>query len=357
MNRQQKIKRLDEDKLKLLSKHDKIAKALSKTAFNTIHYDYIEPQQDVGTDGDFYLNLMHYNWHGPKAKGNWPDGVSLIGPGGRDGPSGVAGVRGDTGPTGPTGPAGSTGSQGPIGLTGPQGIQGVKGDTGDAGADGADGDTGLQGIQGIPGIDGVGVPTGGTTGQVLNKATNTNFDAAWHTLVKADVGLGNVDNTSDANKPVSTATQTALDAKQALDSDLTTIAGLTATTDNFMVATASAWASRTPTQARSQLGLGSLATQSGTFSGTSSNTNTGDQTSIVGITGTKAQFDTAVTDGNILYVGDVTQYTAPNINSDLYVQAADTTIATNYSAIVPNEYQIGGTVALILAGTSIFAIN
>ncbi len=32
--------------------------------------------------------------------------------------------------------------------------------------------------------------------------------------------------------------------------------------------------------------------------------NTGDQTSIVGITGTKAQFDTAVTDGNIMYVGD-----------------------------------------------------
>lgn len=32
-------------------------------------------------------------------------------------------------------------------------------------------------------------------------------------LVKADVGLGNVDNTSDLNKPISTATQTALDAK------------------------------------------------------------------------------------------------------------------------------------------------
>ena len=32
-------------------------------------------------------------------------------------------------------------------------------------------------------------------------------------LSKADVGLENVDNTSDANKPVSTATQTALDAK------------------------------------------------------------------------------------------------------------------------------------------------
>lgn len=35
-----------------------------------------------------------------------------------------------------------------------------------------------------------------------------------------------------------------------------------------------------------------------------SNTNSGDQTSIVGITGTKAQFDTAVTDGNFMYVGD-----------------------------------------------------
>jgi len=33
-------------------------------------------------------------------------------------------------------------------------------------------------------------------------------------LVKGDVGLGNVDNTSDANKPISSATQTALDGKQ-----------------------------------------------------------------------------------------------------------------------------------------------
>ena len=33
-------------------------------------------------------------------------------------------------------------------------------------------------------------------------------------LVKGDVGLGNVDNTADADKPVSTATQSALDDKQ-----------------------------------------------------------------------------------------------------------------------------------------------
>ncbi len=36
---------------------------------------------------------------------------------------------------------------------------------------------------------------------------------------------------------------------QPLDSDLTTIAGLTATSDNFMQAKSSAWASRTPAQA------------------------------------------------------------------------------------------------------------
>lgn len=43
--------------------------------------------------------------------------------------------------------------------------------------------------------------------------------------------------------------------------------------------------------------------------GNTSGTNTWDQTSIVGITGTKSQFDTAVTDGNFLYVWDITQYT------------------------------------------------
>jgi hypothetical protein len=37
-------------------------------------------------------------------------------------------------------------------------------------------------------------------------------------ITKSDVGLGNVDNTSDANKPVSTAAQTALDLKAPLES-------------------------------------------------------------------------------------------------------------------------------------------
>jgi hypothetical protein len=50
--------------------------------------------------------------------------------------------------------------------------------------------------------------TSGTTAQYFRG------DKSFQTLDKTAVGLANVDNTSDANKPVSTAQQTALNAKQ-----------------------------------------------------------------------------------------------------------------------------------------------
>jgi len=46
-------------------------------------------------------------------------------------------------------------------------------------------------------------------------SANPTFTGTVQGITKSMVGLGNVDNTSDANKPVSTATQTALDAKLA----------------------------------------------------------------------------------------------------------------------------------------------
>jgi len=49
-------------------------------------------------------------------------------------------------------------------------------------------------------------------------AADTKVSNAVAALTKSSVGLGNVDNTSDANKPVSTATQTALDLKAPLAS-------------------------------------------------------------------------------------------------------------------------------------------
>jgi hypothetical protein len=50
----------------------------------------------------------------------------------------------------------------------------------------------------------------GAQSKVDTHASNTSNP---HSVTKAQVGLGNCDNTSDANKPVSTATQTALDGK------------------------------------------------------------------------------------------------------------------------------------------------
>lgn len=51
------------------------------------------------------------------------------------------------------------------------------------------------------------------SGAQVNSVTSVAGRTGDVTLAKADVGLGNVDNTSDANKPVSNATQTALNAK------------------------------------------------------------------------------------------------------------------------------------------------
>jgi hypothetical protein len=53
------------------------------------------------------------------------------------------------------------------------------------------------------------------TANLSTLTSHTSNTSNPHSVTKAQVGLGNADNTSDANKPVSTATQTALNAKQA----------------------------------------------------------------------------------------------------------------------------------------------
>lgn len=68
------------------------------------------------------------------------------------------------------------------------------------------------------------------------------------------------------------ATTSALAGKQPLDTDLTTIAGLTATTDSFLQSKSSAWAARTIAQVKVDLGL------TGTNSGDQTITLTGDAT-------------------------------------------------------------------------------
>jgi hypothetical protein len=55
--------------------------------------------------------------------------------------------------------------------------------------------------------------SGIAAGSQVNTVTSVAGKTGAVALAKADVGLGSVDNTSDANKPVSTAVQTALDNK------------------------------------------------------------------------------------------------------------------------------------------------
>jgi hypothetical protein len=92
----------------------------------------------------------------------------------------------------------------------------------------------------------------------------------------------------------------AVNAAQPLDADLTALAAFTIAANTFPARSSSgALAAKTITDfglslvddadaatARTTLGLGTLATQSGTFSGTSSGINTGDQTSVSGNAGT-----------------------------------------------------------------------
>lgn len=86
---------------------------------------------------------------------------------------------------------------------------------------------------------------------------------------------------------------------------------------------------------------------SGTLNGSVTGTNTGDQTSIVGITGTKAQFDTAVTDGNIMFDGDsIVNATATawrvfysdsgGVITELALGADGTFLKSNGAAVAPS---------------------
>ncbi len=121
-----------------------------------------------------------------------------------------------------------------IGPEGPQGEQGEQGIQGEPGADGADG-TGAGDVIGpASSTDSHIVLFDGATGKLLKdggvtlaskqdalgftpvpntRTVNSHALSADVTVTKGDVGLGNVDNTSDTDKPVSTAQQTAIDGK------------------------------------------------------------------------------------------------------------------------------------------------
>lgn len=135
------------------------------------------PTGPAGPSVELQKTLTHVQWRVTGAS-TWNDLVPLAditGPQGPTGATGSTGATGATGATGPQGPAGPTGPQGPKGDTGDTGPQGATGPTGATGA------TGPQGPQGPAGADGVGVPVGGTTGQVLAKTSATDYATGWVT--------------------------------------------------------------------------------------------------------------------------------------------------------------------------------
>ena len=133
---------------------------------------------------------------------------------GETGPQGIQGERGLQGPVGPAGERGekgngiskiqktntsglidtytilytddtqttftvTNGAKGDKGQKGEQGIQGKQGIQGERGLTGAKGE---QGQKGEKGDTGVGLVAGGTTGQILVKKSNLDYDTQWTTL-------------------------------------------------------------------------------------------------------------------------------------------------------------------------------
>jgi hypothetical protein len=155
----------------------------------------------------------------------------LIGPTGKEGPQGPKGDRGERGGDGPQGAQGIAGSKGDKGDTGPQGEAGqigpkgndgntpapavsirdvyvdpddgdlyveltnsrlinaghVKGEDGKPGKDGRNGFTGGGGSS----AGGASLPAGGSTGQVLAKASNADQDVSWQTV--SGIGISDGD--------------------------------------------------------------------------------------------------------------------------------------------------------------------
>lgn len=109
----------------------------------------------------------------------------------------TTGLQGQKGLTGDPGPAGADGVTPTIGENGNWYLG--ETDTGkpSRGGQGPKGDTGDQGPQGLPGPTGPGVPTGGTTGQILTKLGNGDYETAWKDVEGGGSGLIELVGTED----------------------------------------------------------------------------------------------------------------------------------------------------------------
>jgi hypothetical protein len=166
------------------------------------------PSSGLGVDGDFYIDTTAFQIYGPKAGGSWASGTSIIGPTGATGPAGSTGATGSPGADGAKWYSGSGAPSGALGVNGDLYLNTANGDlyqksggtwsvidnlTGPTGATGSTGATGATGPAGSNGTNGVGVPIGGTTGQVLSKIDGTDYNTQW--VTPSGGGGGGADGT------------------------------------------------------------------------------------------------------------------------------------------------------------------
>jgi len=182
------------------------------------------PPVVVEYENSAWLSLQSSTGQIPAENEFWTELITEVGPTGPTGPTGAqgtAGVNGAVGATGPTGPTGATGPTGPTGSTGIQGETGegvlVKGefsdpsllpDTNDPTITVNPGDAyvigddlwiysiALNEFVNAGNFRGAGVVAGGTTGQILAKASEINYITEWIDNLEFISDLSDVDTSN-----------------------------------------------------------------------------------------------------------------------------------------------------------------
>jgi hypothetical protein len=187
------------------------------------------------------------------------------------------------------------------------------------------------------------------------------------TLAKADVGLGNVDNTADSAKPVSTAQQTALDLKANIASPV-----FTGNVTGLGVATGTSFNSITGLSSTTPVVAGTAAVGTGVTAARGDHVHPA-QTSVTGNAGTATTLQTARTIGGVSFNGSAninlpgvntagnqnTTGTAANVTGTVAVANGGTgqTSYTNGQLLIGNTTGNTLTKATLTAGTGITVTN
>ena len=174
------------------------------------------------------------------------------------------------------------------------------------------------------------------------------------TQLKTSLALNNVDNTSDANKPISSATQTALDAKQATLVSGTNIKTVNNTSllgsGNISISSAVAWGGVT----------GTLSNQ--TDLQTALDGKVDENTAITGATKTKITYDSKglVTAGADATTADIADSTNRRYVTDAQLVVVGNTSGTNTGDNATNSQYSGLATSkqdTLVSGTNIKTVN